>query len=229
MVGVLPASFKPDPPAEIWIPLQADPNSTNQGHYLAVAARLKPGMPIEIARAQMKLIGEQFRHQYPKWMEKNESVAVTPMREALVGDAKTALFILLGSVAFVLLIACANVANLLLARAATRQKELAIRAAIGASRWRVVRQLLTESVMLAGAGGLVGFMLGIWGVRTLLLLVPGNIPRLTNSNTAQTLFLSGFPCRCVHDRRLAADRNLVRSLPRPSNLESEPGIRAERD
>jgi predicted permease len=188
VIGILPASFKPDPPAEIWIPLQADPNSTNQGHYLAVGARLKPGVPIEIARAQMKLIGERFRRQYPKWMDKKESVAVTPMREALVGDAKTALLILLGSVAFVLLIACANVANLLLARAATRQKELAIRAAIGASRWRVVRQLLTESVMLAGAGGVLGFVLGMWGVRSLLLLVPGNIPRLPDSYTVQALF-----------------------------------------
>lgn len=179
VIGIMPASFKPDPPADVWLSLQADPNSTNQGHYLSVAGRLKPGVTVEAANAELKLIGEQFRKANPKWMDKSESVAAVPMREATIGNVKTALFVLLGAVAFVLLIACANVANLLLARAATRQKELAIRAAIGASRWRVVRQLLTESILLAGLGGLLGFLLGAWGVRALLLLAPGNIPRLT--------------------------------------------------
>jgi putative ABC transport system permease protein len=187
IIGVMPARFTPDPPGEVWIPLQADPNSTNQGHYLNVAGRLKPGVTVEQARAEMKLRGEQFRRQYPKWMDKTESVVVTPMREAMVGDVKTALFVLLGAVALVLLIACANVANLLLARAASRQKELAIRAAVGASRWRVVRQLLTESIILSGIGGLVGFLLGAWGVRSLLLFVPGNIPRLTDPDHPQAL------------------------------------------
>ncbi len=187
IVGVLPANFTPDPPSDVWIPLQADPNSANQGHYLSVAARLKPGVTIERARAEMKLRGKQFRRLNPQWMDKNESVVVTPMREAMVGDVKTALFILLGAVGFVLLIACADVANLLLARAATRQRELAIRAAIGASRWRVVRQLLTESVILSGLGGIIGFILGAWGVRALLLLVPGNIPRLTDTDHAQSV------------------------------------------
>jgi putative ABC transport system permease protein len=187
IIGVMPASFVPNPPAEIWIPLQADPNSTNQGHYLAAAARLKRGVTIGEARAEMKLAGERFRRLYPKWMDKNESVAVTPMRDSLVRDVKPALLILLGAVALVLLIACANVANLLLARAAARQKELAIRAAIGASRWRVVRQLLTESIMLAGFGGIAGFVLGAWGVRVLLALTPGNIPRLTDPEQTQRI------------------------------------------
>ncbi len=186
IVGLMPASFVADPPAEVWIPLQADPSSTNQGHYLSVAARLKPGVTLERARAEMTAVGEGFRRLNPKWMDKAESVMVTPMRDAMVGDVRTALMVLLGAVVLVLLIACANVANLLLARAAGRQKELAIRAAIGASRWRVVQQLLTESLILAGLGGVIGFVLGAWGVRSLLMLAPGNIPRLTDDGLPQS-------------------------------------------
>ncbi|HLH01622.1 MAG TPA: ABC transporter permease [Bryobacteraceae bacterium] len=188
VVGIMPGSFVPDPPADVWIPIQADPNSTNQGHYLSVAARLKPGVTIEQARGEMKRVGEGFRRENPKWMDKNESVAVVPMREAMVGNVKIALYVLLGAVLLVLLIACANVANLLLARAATRQRELAIRAAIGATRGRVIRQLLTESVILACIGGICGLLLGGWGVRTLLLFVPGDIPRLTSQEHVQGLF-----------------------------------------
>src|SRR5581483_980768 len=186
VVGVMPKNFIPDPPVELWIPLQADPNSTNQGHYLAVAARLKPGVTLSQARGEMKLRGEDFRRLNPKWMDKGESVAVVPMREAMVHDVKTALLILTGAVVFVLLIACANVANLLLARAATRQRELAIRSALGASRGRVIQQLLTESVMLSAVGGIVGFALGAWGVRILLNLIPGDIPRLTSDEHVQS-------------------------------------------
>ena len=182
VVGIMPPGFHSDPEADVWIPLQADPDSTNQGHYLLAAARLKPGVSQAAAQAEMKVIGERFRKTYFKWMDKNESVAVVPLRDALVSDVTTALYVLLGAVAFVLLIACANVANLLLARAAGRQREMAIRAAIGASRWQVFRQLLTESLLLAGFGGVVGFVLGAWGVRVLLTLVPGNIPRLTDPN-----------------------------------------------
>ena len=182
VLGVLPKSFRSQPVAEVFVPLQADPHSTNQGHYLNAAARLKPGVTLAAARAEMKIAGERFRRDNPKWMEKDESVAVTPLREATVGNIKTALLVLLGAVGFVLLIACANVANLLLARAAARQREMAVRAAVGAGRWRVVRQLLTESVLLAGIGGALGFALGSWGVRALLLLVPANIPRLMDAD-----------------------------------------------
>jgi len=188
IIGIMPKSFVAEPAADIWIPLQADPNSENQGHYLAVAARLKEGVSIAQARAQMRLAGEVFRRIYPKWMNKTETVAVVPMRESQVKDVKPALFILLGAVAVVLLIACSNVANLLLARAAARQRELSIRSALGASRGRVVRQLLTESVILAGAGGLIGFFLGVLGVRALLLLEPGDIPRLGNPTELYSLF-----------------------------------------
>jgi len=182
VLGVLPKGFRSEPQAEIFLPLQADPLSTNQGHYLNVAARLKPGATLSAARAEMKIAGERFRKDNPKWMDKEESVAVTPMREAAVSDIRTALLVLLGAVGFVLLIACANVANLLLARAAARQREMAVRAAVGAGRWRVVRQLLTESVLLAGIGGALGYALGSWGVRALLLLVPADIPRLMDAD-----------------------------------------------
>src|SRR6185436_17746942 len=187
IVGVLPRGFQPDPEADVWLPLQADPNSTNQGHSLNVAGRLTPGVTVAAAQAQMKLVGERFRKANPKWMDAEEGVAVVPMRDATTGEVKTALLVLFGAVALVLLIACANVANLLLARAAGRQRELAIRAAVGANRGRVVRQLLTESVLLAGCGGILGLGLGAAGVRGLLLLVPGNIPRLTDETGVAVL------------------------------------------
>ena len=187
VLGVLSRGFQPDTPADVFLPIQADSNSVNQGHYLRVAGRLKPGVSLEAARSEMRVVGERFRAKYPKFMDKTESVAVVPLREATVGDVRPALLILLGAVAFVLVIACANVANLLLARAAVRQRELAVRAAIGADRWRVVRQLLTESIMLAGLGGILGFALGSLGVRGLLMLAPGNIPRLTDPEGAHAL------------------------------------------
>jgi putative ABC transport system permease protein len=178
IVGVIPSRFVANPEAQIWVPLQADPNSANQGHYLAAAARLREGVSISQAQAEMGTVAEQFRRKYPKFMLPGETVAVEPMREAVVGDVKSALYILAAAVAFVLLIACANVANLLLARSATRQRELAIRAAMGATRSRVVRQLLTESILLSTLGGLFGLLLGVLGVRALLLLAATSIPRL---------------------------------------------------
>ena len=181
VIGIMPQGFHTDPEQDVWIPLQADPHSTNRGHYLAIAARLKSGVTLAAAQAEMKVVGEQFRRANPKWMDQNESVAVAPLREALVEEAKTPLYVLMGAVLLVLLIACANVANLLLARAAGRQREMAIRTAVGAKRGRVLRQLLAESVLLAGFGGALGFALGSWGVRALLVMVPGNIPRLSNA------------------------------------------------
>jgi predicted permease len=180
IVGVLPATFESEPVGEIFIPLQADPNSTNQGHYLRVAGRLKEGVTLQRAQAAMKIAGERFRQANPTWMDKTEGVAVVPLQNALVGDVRLPLLILLGAVGFVLLIACANVANLQLARASTRQREMAIRTAIGASRARIVRQLLTESTLLGLAGGILGFVIGALGVRALLVIAPGDLPRIND-------------------------------------------------
>jgi putative ABC transport system permease protein len=124
VVGIMPKDFESDPPMEVWLALQADPASTNQGHYLASVARLKPDVTIEQARGALKVLGERFRQQYPTWMDADESVAVVPMKDSMVESVRLALLILLGAVGFVLLIACANVANLLLARAAARQRHL---------------------------------------------------------------------------------------------------------
>ncbi len=178
VVGILPATFHSDPPADIFIPLQADPNSTNQGHFLLAAGRLKPGATLDSAKANMLIAGEQFRAANPKWMDKNETVAVIPLRDAMVGDVRLALLILVGAVGFVLLIACANVANLLLARAAGRQREIAIRTAVGASRGHLIRQLLTVSGLLSTLGGVLGLLIGAWSVPLLLAVSPGNLPRV---------------------------------------------------
>jgi putative ABC transport system permease protein len=178
IVGVIPSRFAAKPDAEVWIALQADPHSINQGHYLQVAARLRPGVSNSQAQAAMHTVGERFRNLYPSYMDKAESIAVVSMRESIVGSINRTLYVLFGAVAFVLLIACANVANLLLARSSSRHRELAIRTALGTSRWRVIRQLLTENVLLSTMGGFLGLILGVLGVRMLLLLIPGNIPRV---------------------------------------------------
>ena len=166
-------------PPEIWIPLQIDPNSNNQVHYFLTLARLKPGVTLEMARAQLQLAAEEYRRRFPNTvaMQPGYSFGADTVREAMVKDVRPSLVILLGAVSLVLLIACANVANLLLIRAAGRTREIAIRAAVGAGRSRLVRQLLTESVALSLAGGILGFLLGGFGIRSLLTLNP-TIPRI---------------------------------------------------
>ena len=187
VVGVLNREFRNDPQADVFIPLQADPNSTNQGHFLLVAARLKPGATLAGAQAEMKLLGDSFRRANPKWMGENESATVQPMQDLVVENVRPALLVLVGAVGLVLLIACANVANLLLARAAGRQREVAIRAAIGAGRGEIVRQLLTESVLLAMVGAILGILLGVWGARAMVALSPGDLPRAEELANASLL------------------------------------------
>jgi putative ABC transport system permease protein len=178
VTGILDPAFTSDPPADIYLPLRADPNSTDQAHYLRAAARLKAGARLEQAKAAMKQAAEEYKRKFPGAMDPKESFTAEPLRDTVVGDVRKSLLVLVGAVSFVLLIACANVANLLLARATIRKREIAIRAAIGAGRAALIRQLLTESVMLSMAGGVLGLGLGYIGVRALLAINPGNIPRI---------------------------------------------------
>jgi putative ABC transport system permease protein len=178
IVGVLGKSFVTDPASDLWVPFQIDPNSTNLGHYFLVAGRLKPGVTVAQANAQLKLAADQYRHLHPDDLGPKDSFGVQPLRDSIVAGARTSLFILLGAVAFVLLIACANVANLLLVRATGRKREFAIRAAMGAGRLRIIRQLLTESIVLSLVGGVLGLALGFVGVRALLALSPHDLPRI---------------------------------------------------
>jgi putative ABC transport system permease protein len=187
IIGVLAPGFSYDPPADIYLPFQADPNSVQQAHFFGAAGRLKPGISLGAAQAALKLAAEEFRRKFPNNIGPRQSFTVMPLHERIVRDVRTALFILLGAVGFVLLIACANVANLLLVRATGRAREIAIRAAIGAGRGRIVRQLLTESVLLSVIGGAFGVILGAAGVRALLALNPGNIPRIGENGAAVTM------------------------------------------
>ena len=183
IIGVLGRDFRSDPEAEIWIPFQFEANSVNQGHFFMGAAMLKPDVTVAQANAQMKLAYAEFRRKFPDADPKG-GFAVQPLRDSIVRDAKTSLFVLLGAVGLVLLIACANVANLLLVRATGRKREFAIRAAMGASRARVIRQLLTESVLLAVTGGALGLGLGFLGVRWLLAISPAGLPRVGEDGAA---------------------------------------------
>jgi len=181
VIGVLPPTFRIERRVALWVPvgqLSAQPSWQERGNHpgLRGVARLKAGVTLEQARADLDAIAAQLEEQYPN-SNKHVRTRIIPLLENYVRDVRQALWILLGAVGLVLLIACANVANLLLARAATRQREMAVRAALGARPWRVVRQMLTESLLLAVVGGAMGLLLAQWGVELILAFGKDSIPR----------------------------------------------------
>jgi putative ABC transport system permease protein len=182
VIGVMKAAFRfQESTMDLWMPMAFTSDQTQEygGHYLQALGRLKAGASVEQARLEMSAIADRLAEQHPD-QDKGWGVKIMPLPEFTVHTIKPALLVLLGAVSFVLLIACANVANLLLARAATRQKEIGIRTALGAGRWRIVRQLLTESVLLSLLGGAAGLLLAMWGMPVLLSLAPQDLLRVND-------------------------------------------------
>jgi putative ABC transport system permease protein len=187
VVGVVkynPAWLEWGPEPGMYLPLQLDPSSTDVGNTFQVYARLKRGVSLERARAQLQAETGPLRARFPTAIGLEDVLSVMPFKELLIGDTRQALFVLLGAVGLVLLIACANVANLLLVRATGRRREIAIRAAIGAGRRRMIRQLLTESLLLSLAGGALGLLLGYSGIRALLAVNTAGLPRVGDEGVA---------------------------------------------
>jgi predicted permease len=187
VVGVMPHGFEfprdtavwtspryrvPDPPFDFG----GDPAGIRSSEYLSVVGRLRDGSQVRAAQAEMDALARRLAETYPA--AHGEGIAVVPLQEDIVGEARARLLLLLGAVGFLLLIACTNVANLLVVRASRREREIAVRMALGAGRLRIVRQLLTESVLLALGGGVLGFLLALWGTDALLALAPDGIPRI---------------------------------------------------
>ncbi len=206
VVGIMPQSFSL--PREVLptldgaeqadilvpLPLPADAAQNRDHEDYNIVGKLKPGVSVAQAQAEMDTITARLRHDYPQVYPPNGGLTfgIVPLLEQVVGDVRPTLFILLGAVGFVLVIACANVANLLLARAVARQKEIAIRTAMGASRFRIVRQLLTESVLLSLTGGVLGILFALWSLHWIHIFGPKSVPRINDIGIDRAAFLFTF-------------------------------------
>jgi putative ABC transport system permease protein len=193
IVGVMPPGFRFPNKTDIWFPSNSiEPETPSRGaHNYLVVGRLKDDFILEQAQAQMTAIGTRLSEKYPD-SNQGKNVAVTRLRDEMVGNFRLTLWVMLAAVGVVLLIACANLANMLLAKAVARTREIAIRAAVGASRGRLVRQLATESVLLAMLAGAIGVLIAFWGSRVLVLLAPGNVPRLSEAGIDGRVLMFAF-------------------------------------
>jgi putative ABC transport system permease protein len=183
IVGVIGKDFVADPQADLWLPFQFDPVSNDMNLFFEVTGLLQPGVTVAQADAELLAAGPEYHREFPN-ADARPHFTVGPLRDSIIGDARNSLLMMLGAVGLVLLISCANVANLLLVRATVRKREFAIRSALGAGRARIVRQLLTESVLLSLAGGVLGMALGFAGVRALLAVSPAGLPRIGEDGSA---------------------------------------------
>lgn len=189
IVGVMPSGFDYPEQSEAWIPLALDPSKeARDNRYVSVVARLKPGAMVPQAQAQLDTINQRLAQNYNE-TNAGWTVRVRTLQDQLVRNVRLSLLVLLFAVVFVLLIACANIANLLLARSTSRQKEIAVRAALGASRLRIIQQLLTESLLLSFAGGAFGLLLGFWLTKLLIAISPADSPRFDEIRPDARVFI----------------------------------------
>ena len=235
IVGVAPYGFGVASKVDVWTPMAFKPDETANdargGHYISVYGRLKPGVTFIQAKAEMEVIAAQLAVQYPD-PQKGWGIFMMPMQDYYVREVKPVLYTLLGAVACVLLIACANLANLLLARATARHREISIRAALGAGRGRLVRQLLTESVVLAICGGIAGIILARWGLDGLLALAPTSLPRISEIHLDSGVLLFSLALSVVTGiafgiapALLAARTDMNEALKQGTRGSTEGGIR----